>query len=50
LFLQRGDVEMALGYGDFLGRLEELKAMPSKKRIRRMNNEVFKVSNTTTLS
>ena len=32
LYLQRGDKEPALGNGDFLGGLEELKALPLKDR------------------
>ena len=36
LFPWRGDVEAALGYGDFFEGLEELKALPLKKRRRRM--------------
>jgi len=50
LFLQRGDVEIALGYGDFLGGLEELKTLPLKERRRHLKNEVFRVSIVMTLS
>jgi len=34
IVLPEGDVEVALGYGDYLGRLEELKALPLKERRR----------------
>jgi len=44
LFLRRGTL---LGYGDFLGGLEELKALPFKERKRRMNG-VFRVSSVMT--
>ena len=50
LFLWRGDVEVSLGYGDFLRGVKELKALSLKEWRRRMKNEVFKVSNATTLS
>jgi len=50
LFLRRDDVEVALGYGDFLRGLEERKALPLKERRRRLKNEVIKVSVATTLS
>ena len=50
LFLRRGDVEVALRHGDFLGGLEDLKALSLKKRRRRLKNEVFRVSIMTTLS
>jgi len=49
LFLQRGDVEVALGSGDFLGGLENLKALPLKEQRRRLKNEVFRVSVVTTV-
>ena len=32
LFLQKGAVEVPLGYGDFLGRIEKLKALPLKNQ------------------
>ena len=32
LYLRRGDVEAALGYSDFLGGLEEIKALALKDR------------------
>ena len=44
LFLRRGDVEVALGYDDFLGGLEDLKALPLKEQRLRLKNEVFKIS------
>ena len=44
LFLQKGTVEVALGYGDFLEGIEELKAFPLKERRRDMKNEAFRVS------
>ena len=50
LFLRRGAVEVALGYGDFLRGLEEIKALLLKERRRRMKNEVFRVSSVMTLS
>ena len=50
LFLRRGDIEVALGFGDFLGGLKELKALPLKERRPHLKNEVFMVGNTMTLS
>ena len=50
LFLQRGAVEATLGGGDFLERLEELKALPLKEQRWCLKNEVFKLIITTTLS
>jgi len=44
LHLWRGDEEAALGYGVFLGGLEELKALPLKDQRRHLKNEVFRVS------
>ena len=35
---------MALGYSDFLKRIEELKAFPLKERRRHMKNEAFRGS------
>jgi len=32
LFLRKGDDEVALGYGDFLGGIKDLKALPLKER------------------
>ena len=50
LFPRRGDVEVALRYGDFLGGVVEHKALPLKKQRECMKNGVFRVSNATTLS
>jgi len=50
LFLRRGDVELAIGYGDFLERLEKLKDLPLKERRRYLKNKVFRVSIAMTLS
>ena len=50
LFLRRGDVEVALGYDDFLEGLEDLKALPLKERRRRLKIEVFRVSIVMSLS
>ena len=44
LFLRKEAIEVALGYGDFLGGIGELKALPLKERRRHMKNEVFRVS------
>ena len=41
---------MALGYGDFLGGLEELKALPLKEQGRHTKKGVFRVSSMMTLS
>ena len=41
---------MALGYGDFLEGIEELKAFPLKERRQYMKNDVFRVSSIMTLS
>jgi len=41
---------VALGYGDFFGGLEYLKALPLKKRRQHLKNEVFKISIVTPLS
>ena len=49
LFLMRGNVEVAFGYGDFLGGLEELKALPLKEQRRHLKNEFFRISNSMTL-
>ena len=43
LFLLKGAIEVALGYGDFLRGIEKLKALPLKERRRHMKNEVFRV-------
>jgi len=43
LFLRREDEEAALGYGDFLEGLEELKALSLKDHQWRLKNEVFRV-------
>jgi len=50
IVLPEGDVEVALGYVDFLGGLEELKALPLKERRWHLKNEFFMVSNSMTLS
>ena len=50
LFLRRGDVKVAFGYDDFLGGVEELKALPLKEQRPRLKNEVFRVSNAMSLS
>ena len=50
LFLRRGAIEVALGYGDFLGGLEELKALRLKERRWHMKSKVFRASSATTLS
>jgi len=44
LYLQIGDIETALGYGDFLEGLDEIKTLLLKDRRRRLKNEVFRVS------
>jgi len=49
-FSSEGAVDVALGYGDFLGELEELKVLPLKEWRRRMKNGVFRVSDVITLS
>ena len=49
LFLRRGDVEVALGYGDYLKGLEELKAMPLKEQRQHLKNDFFRVSGLTSL-
>jgi len=41
LFLRKGSIKVALGYGDFLRGIEELKALPLKERRRHMKNEAF---------
>jgi len=46
----QGVVEVALGYGDLLGGLEELKTLLLKKQRRCMKKEVFRVSSVVTLS
>ena len=38
LFLRKGSIKVALGYGDFLRGIEELKALPLKERRRHMKN------------
>ena len=43
-YFSERDNEVALGYDDFLGELEELKALPLKEQRRRLKNEVFRVS------
>ena len=50
LYLRRGYEEAALGYGDFLRGLEELKVPPLKDRRRHLKNKVFKVNITMLLS
>ena len=45
-----GVIEVAFGYDDFLGGLEELKALPLKERRRYLKNKFFRVNNSTTLS
>ena len=50
LYLRRGDEKATLGYGDFLGELEELKALPLKDLRRHLKNEIFRVSTTMLLS
>ena len=49
LFLRRGNVEVALEYGDFLGGIEDLKALPLKEQRRHLKTEVFRVSVTMTV-
>ena len=44
-----GVIEVAFGFDDFLGGLEELKALPLKERRRHLKNKFFKVSNSMTL-
>jgi len=44
LCLRRGDKEAALGYRNFLGGLEKLKALPLKDRRRHLKNEIFRIS------
>jgi len=43
-YLWRGDIETAIRYNDFLGGIDEIKALPLKDRRRRLKNEVFRVS------
>jgi len=50
LYLRSGDEEAALGYGNFLGGLEVLKAQSLKDWRRHLKNEVFRISITTLLS
>jgi len=45
LFFQRGDMEVALGYENYLRGLEELKVEPLKERGRHLKNDFFWVSN-----
>ena len=47
LFFRRGDVEVALGYRDYLRGLEEFKAEPLKERRRHLKNNFFRVRNLT---
>jgi len=49
LYFWRGDVEVALRYGDCLKGLKELKVEPLKERRRHLENGFFKVSNLTSL-
>jgi len=44
LFLQRGDVDVSLGYGDFLRGLKKLKVLPLKELRWNLKNKVFRVS------
>ena len=44
LYLQRRDVEVILGYDDFLGELEEIMVLPLKDRRRYLKNDIFRVS------
>ena len=50
LFLRRGDVEVAFGYGDLLRGLEKLKTLHLKEQRRRQKNKIFRVSIVMTLS
>ena len=36
IFLPEGDVEVALGYGDYLRGLEKLKVLPLKERMQHL--------------
>jgi len=43
LCLRRGDEEAGLGYGNFLGGQEEVKALPLKDRRWPLKNEIFRI-------
>jgi len=50
LLLQMGDIDMALGHGDFLQGVEEFKPLTSRDQWRMLENEIFCLSSNCVLS